>query len=115
MIFDLRIDNGTLVDGSGAPGRPGSIAVKDGRIVAMGDVSGKAETLAGRRRQGDRAGFRRHPHPLRRPDPVGPHADDLALARRHHRRHGQLRLRHRPDPAGASAHSSCGRSRRSKA
>ena len=42
MIFDLRIDNGTLVDGSGAPGRPGSIAVKDGRIVAMGDVSGKA-------------------------------------------------------------------------
>ena len=45
MTFDLRIDNGTLVDGSGAPGRTGSIAIEDGRIVAMGDVTGKAAAL----------------------------------------------------------------------
>lgn len=43
MMFDLRIDNGTLVDGSGAPGRTGSIAIEDGRIVAMGVVTGKAK------------------------------------------------------------------------
>ncbi len=42
MTYDLRIDNGTIVDGSGAPKRSGSVALQDGRIVAIGDVSGKA-------------------------------------------------------------------------
>ena len=38
-------------------------------------------------------------HPLRRPDPLGPGPHAVGLARGHHRRHGQLRLRHRADPA----------------
>ncbi|MDH3640690.1 MAG: amidohydrolase family protein, partial [Gammaproteobacteria bacterium] len=43
MTYDLRIDNGTIVDGTGAPSRAGSVAVRDGRIVAMGDVTGGAQ------------------------------------------------------------------------
>ncbi|MEM9193111.1 MAG: amidohydrolase family protein [Myxococcota bacterium] len=42
-MYDLRIDNGTLVDGTGAPRYVGSIAVKDGRIVEVGEVSGRAK------------------------------------------------------------------------
>jgi len=42
-MFDLRINGGILVDGSGAPGVPGDLAVKDGRIAALGRVEGKAE------------------------------------------------------------------------
>ncbi|MGE0803315.1 MAG: amidohydrolase family protein [Lautropia sp.] len=42
MTFDLRIDNGRIVDGSGGPSRVGSVAVRDGRIAAVGDVAGAA-------------------------------------------------------------------------
>ncbi len=40
--FDLLIRGGTLVDGSGAPARRGDLAVRGGRIAAMGDVTGTA-------------------------------------------------------------------------
>lgn len=40
--FDLIIRNGTIHDGTGAPGRVGDVAVKDGRIVALGTVEGDA-------------------------------------------------------------------------
>ncbi|WP_156254589.1 N-acyl-D-amino-acid deacylase family protein [Sandarakinorhabdus oryzae] len=39
--FDLVIRNGHIVDGSGAPGLDGDVAVKDGRIAAVGVVSGR--------------------------------------------------------------------------
>ena len=41
--FDLWIRGGTLVDGTGAPRRPGDLAVRDGRIAALGDVQGSAD------------------------------------------------------------------------
>ena len=41
--YDLRIDNGILVDGNGTPGVRGDLAIKDGRIVAMGQVTGTAK------------------------------------------------------------------------
>lgn len=35
-MFDLKITNGTIVDGTGAPGFVGDIAVTDGLVVAVG-------------------------------------------------------------------------------
>ena len=46
---------------------------------------------ARRRRPRPRAGLRGSAHALRRPDRLGPAPDLLAVARRDHRRHGELR------------------------
>ena len=35
-MFDLVIDNGTIIDGSGRPGEPGSVGVQGDKIVALG-------------------------------------------------------------------------------
>ena len=42
MPWDLRIDGGTILDGSGRPPYRADIAIRDGRIVAMGRLSGAA-------------------------------------------------------------------------
>lgn len=42
MGFDLLIKNARICDGSGGPSINGSVAVRDGQIVAVGDVSGDA-------------------------------------------------------------------------
>src|SRR5271166_4089825 len=42
MPYDLLIKNGTIVDGSGAPGRRGNVAAAGGRIVEVDDVDGLA-------------------------------------------------------------------------
>lgn len=39
---DLLIRGGTLVDGTGAPGRPGNLAIRDGRIAALGSLEAPA-------------------------------------------------------------------------
>ena len=38
--FDVLIKNGLIVDGTGAPGYKGTIAIKGERITALGDISG---------------------------------------------------------------------------
>jgi N-acyl-D-amino-acid deacylase len=46
MDYDLKITGGTLVDGSGEPGVPGEIGIRDGRFVAVGNAPGAAaETI----------------------------------------------------------------------
>ena len=42
MAYDLLIKNARICDGSGAPIAHGSVAVEDGTIVAVGEVSGTA-------------------------------------------------------------------------
>ena len=38
-MFDVVIRNGLVVDGTGSPGRTADVAIRDGRIVAIGEVS----------------------------------------------------------------------------
>ncbi len=45
MDFDLIIKGGTIYDGTGRDGFTGDIAVKDGKIVAIGEAEGTAEWM----------------------------------------------------------------------
>lgn len=42
MQYDLIIRNGNIVDGTGAPAFSGDVAIKDGKIAAVGDFTGSA-------------------------------------------------------------------------
>src|SRR5688572_4346939 len=42
MDYDLLIRGGTIVDGTGAERKAGDLAIRDGKIAAIGEVSGKA-------------------------------------------------------------------------
>ncbi len=39
-MFDYLIQNGTLIDGTGAPAAAADVAIKDGKIAAVGDLRG---------------------------------------------------------------------------
>jgi len=45
MAYDLLITNATVVDGNGGPRFNGAVAVKCGRIAALGKVDGSADTV----------------------------------------------------------------------
>jgi N-acyl-D-amino-acid deacylase len=40
--YDLKIENGFVIDGTGAPGYDGAVGIKDGRLVDVGQASGTA-------------------------------------------------------------------------
>jgi N-acyl-D-amino-acid deacylase len=40
--LDMKITNGLIVDGTGAPGYHGDVGIRDGKIVALGKVEGDA-------------------------------------------------------------------------
>ena len=42
MAYDVVVKNGLIVDGTGAPAFRGDVAIKDGRIAAIGEVDGTA-------------------------------------------------------------------------
>src|SRR5215467_14484330 len=42
MTYDLLIRNGRIIDGSGMPAFRGDLAVKDGKIVEIGKITGSA-------------------------------------------------------------------------
>ena len=41
-VLDILIKGGTLIDGTGAPARPADLGIRDGRIVAIGEVGEEA-------------------------------------------------------------------------
>ncbi len=43
MAHDIVIRNGTVIDGTGAPGRRADVAIDGDRITAIGEVEGRAE------------------------------------------------------------------------
>ena len=43
MAYELIIRNGTVVDGTGAPGFPADVAIVDGKIAEIGRVMGGAD------------------------------------------------------------------------
>ena len=45
MAYDLVIRNGTVVDGTGAPGKRADVAVSDGRIAEIGRVEDGADEI----------------------------------------------------------------------
>lgn len=42
MAYDLLVKNGRLIDGSGMPAFQGDVAVRNGKIVELGKLSGPA-------------------------------------------------------------------------
>ena len=42
MAYDLLIQNGRIVDGSGAPAFRGDVGIKNGKIAEIGKLSGPA-------------------------------------------------------------------------
>src|SRR5919108_4922435 len=45
MSYDLIIRGGTIVDGSGLPRYQADVGIKDGRLTAIGKVSGPADEV----------------------------------------------------------------------
>ena len=43
--FDLLVRGGLLIDGTGAPARPGDLGIRGGRIAAAGTVQGTADRV----------------------------------------------------------------------
>ncbi|MBT4488318.1 MAG: amidohydrolase family protein, partial [Rhodospirillaceae bacterium] len=37
-MYDLKITNGSIIDGTGAPAFGGDLGIKDGKVVAMGEA-----------------------------------------------------------------------------
>lgn len=56
-MYDLIIRNAFICDGSGRPGYPGSLAVRDGRIAALGEFDGAAREVIDARGQVLAPGF----------------------------------------------------------
>jgi N-acyl-D-amino-acid deacylase len=57
MTYDVVITGSRIVDGTGAPAYPGDVAIAEGRIVAVGEVSGETRRTIDARGQVVAPGF----------------------------------------------------------
>ena len=69
--FDLVIRGGSSSTGPAAEPFEADVAVKDGRIAAVGKVAGAGAEEIDAKGKHRHARLRRHPHPLRRPGDLG--------------------------------------------
>jgi N-acyl-D-aspartate/D-glutamate deacylase len=82
MAYDILIKGGRIYDGSGLPSYLGDVAVKDGRIVETGRISGSAARVVNADGLAVSPGF----------IDFHTHLDAQLLSRRDHRYPRQLRL-----------------------
>ena len=104
MPYDLVIKNGMVIDGSGLPRYRADVGVRHGRIATIGRIREAAREEIDADGHVVAPGLHRRPHPHGRPGVLGPARHLLVLARRHHRRDGQLRLHARALRRGRRAH-----------
>ena len=62
QTYDVIIRHGRVVDGSGNPAFFADVAVKDGRIAAIGRISGESQDCNQRHRPHRRPRLYRRPH-----------------------------------------------------
>ena len=91
-MLDYVIRSGTVIDGTGEPGRLADVGIRDGRIVAIGQIDEDGRHRVRRRRAHRDARRGRPAHALRRAALLGPLGLPLQRARRDHGHRGQLRV-----------------------
>ena len=92
MTYDILIRGGTSFDGSSSPGIAGDLALENGRIAAIGNVSGTAKKTIDADRPRRRAWLHRHQDAFRLHAADQPQGREQGAPGRHHRDHRPLRL-----------------------
>ncbi len=93
MRYDILIRGGVLLDGSGAAGKPGDLAIRDGRIAAVGgDLGGDAAQVIDAEGLVVAPGFIDIKTHSDFTLPINPKAESKVRQGRDHRDHRPLRL-----------------------